>query len=144
MFKNEFVLLSFFDKFINYFKLLMKFFYVMKYLYLKQQWNFLIDLCYYSLNEFFIFIANIIVWREFALINIENYIEVTSVHSIEQEINSNQEQNEKIHLLVTIYYTILHPIFVYVICSQHFFFIHPMKMQLINELLNYVIHVNNE
>lgn len=144
MFKNEFVLLSFFDKFINYFKLLMKFFYVMKYLYLKRQWNFLIDLCYYSLNEFFIFIANIIVWREFALINIENYIEVTSVHSIEQEINSNQEQNEKIHLLVTIYYTILHPIFVYVIYSQHFFFIHPMKMQLINELLNYVIHVNNE
>lgn len=121
MFKNEFVLLSFFDKFINYFKLLMKFFYVMKYLYLKRQWNFLIDLCYYSLNEFFIFIANIIVWREFALINIENYIEVASVHSIEQEINSNQEQNEKIHLLVTIYYTILHPIFVYMLFVRNIF-----------------------
>lgn len=121
MFKNEFVLLSFFDKFINYFKLLMKFFYVMKYLYLKRQWNFLIDLCYYSLNEFFIFIANIIVWREFALINIENYIEVASVHSIEQEINFNQEQNEKIHLLVTIYYTILHPIFVYMLFVRNIF-----------------------
>lgn len=121
MFKNEFVLLIFFDKFINYFKLLMKFFYVMKYLYLKRQWNFLIDLCYYSLNEFFIFIANIIVWREFALINIENYIEVTSVHSIEQEINSNREQNEKIHLLVTIYYTILHPIFVYMLFVRNIF-----------------------
>lgn len=123
MFKNEFVLLSFFDKFINYFKLLMKFFYVMKYLYLKRQWNFLIDLCYYSLNEFFIFIANIIVWREFTLINIENYIEVTSVHSIEQEINSNQKQNEKIHLLVTIYYTILHPIFIYMLFVRNIFFL---------------------
>lgn len=57
--KNEFVLLTFFDKFINYFKLLMKFYYVMK-LYLKRQRNFLIDLCYYPLNKFFTFIVNII------------------------------------------------------------------------------------